>query len=120
MPRRTLKLLEDVLDAATFIVEITSNETVDSYSRNRMLRQAIERNFEIIGEAIGRLRDHDPDVLQSLSDSSRIVGFRNVLIHGYDIVEHIVVWETARDQLPILIAEVVALMSRLEGGVHSP
>jgi uncharacterized protein with HEPN domain len=87
MPRRTLKTLEDVRDAVAYILEITAGESQDSYSANRMLRQAVGRNFEIIGEAIRRLRDHDPATVKLLSGYSRIISFRNLLIHGYDLID---------------------------------
>ena len=54
------------------------------YLDNRMLRSAVERQFEIIGEALSQLAKIDPAVAARIPDLRRIVGFRNVLIHGYD------------------------------------
>lgn len=56
MPPKSLKTLENIRDAAEYIFEIAAQETLESYRKNRMLRQAVERNFEIIGEAVRRLR----------------------------------------------------------------
>ena len=56
---KTPKLLEDIRDATAFIRETVQGRTLDDYQRDRLLRQAIERNFEIIGEAIHRLTQHD-------------------------------------------------------------
>lgn len=50
MPPKSLKTLEDIRDAAEYIFEIAAQETLKSYRKNRMLRQAVERNFEIIGK----------------------------------------------------------------------
>jgi uncharacterized protein with HEPN domain len=60
MPPRAPQLLEDIRDAAAFIVEMTRGVTLERYAADRMLRQAVERNFEIIGEAVKRLSAADP------------------------------------------------------------
>ncbi len=49
-------------------------KTLDGYRRERLLRQAIERNFEIIGEAMNRLAQHDPDTAGRISKHRRIAG----------------------------------------------
>lgn len=91
---RGLKTLADIRDAAEFILAATADESEESYRQNRLLRQAVERNFEIIGEARCRLRDSDPELMQTISDAPRIIGFRNLLIHGYDLVNDETVWMT--------------------------
>jgi uncharacterized protein with HEPN domain len=60
MQPKTPTLLEDIRDAAAFILESVHGVTENEYQHNRMLRQSIERNFEIIGEAVRRLTQHDP------------------------------------------------------------
>jgi uncharacterized protein with HEPN domain len=57
------KLLEDVRDAAAFIREAVRGKTLHDYQHDRLLRQAIERNFAIIGEAMNRLTQHDQDTV---------------------------------------------------------
>lgn len=109
-PERTSKTLEDIRDAASFVVEITEGKTLGDYSGHRLLRQAVERNFEIIGEAVGRLLRNDPETAGRLSEHERIVAFRNVLIHGYDLVDDDLVWDTIRTKLPVLLAEVERLL----------
>jgi hypothetical protein len=61
MQPKTPKLLEDVRDAAAFIRDSVRGKTLDDYHGERLLRHAIERNFEIIGEAFKRIAQHDPD-----------------------------------------------------------
>ncbi|MBA2713103.1 MAG: DUF86 domain-containing protein [Rubrobacteraceae bacterium] len=109
-PERTPKTLEDIRDAASFILAVTEERTLKDYSENRLLRQAIERNFEIINEAMGRLARNDPDTVSRLSEHQRIVAFRNVLIHGYDLVDDDLVWETIRTKLPTLLSEAEELL----------
>ncbi len=77
---RTPKTLEDIRDAATFVLAVTEDKKLEDYAANRLLRQAIERNFEVIGEAVGRLARDDPDTASRLSEHRRIVAFRNILI----------------------------------------
>lgn len=109
-PDRTLKTLEDIRDAASFILEATREKTPRDYSEGRLLRQAVERNFEVIGEAVGRLVREDPATVERIGEHERIIAFRNVLIHGYDLVDDELVWDTIQDKVPILLAEVESLM----------
>jgi uncharacterized protein with HEPN domain len=113
MQPKTPKLLEDIRDAAVFIREATQGRTLDDYQRERLLRQAIERNFEIIGEAVNRLAQHDPGTARRISKQRQIVGFRNVLTHGYDLIDHRLVWSTIEEEVPVLLAEVEALLGGL-------
>ena len=112
MQLRTLKTLEDVRDAAAFILSATKDKAQTDYVRDRLLRQAVERNFEIIGEAIRRLRDHDPEVADALSESPRIIAFRNTLVHGYDLIDDALVWDVIERKLPTLLKEVKGLMKQ--------
>jgi len=111
MRPRSAKLLEDVRDAAEFIRESARGKTLAEYRGNRMLRQAVERNFEIIGEALKRLAAHDPETGAKIGDHRQIIAFRNVLIHGYDLVDHALVWSTIEAQVPALLADVEALLA---------
>jgi uncharacterized protein with HEPN domain len=108
---RSPKLLEDIRDAAAFIREVTQGRTLDDYRRDRLLRQAIERNFEIIGEAVRRLAQHDPPTAARIGDYGQIIAFRNVLIHGYDLVDHTLVWSTIENQVAPLLRTVETLLA---------
>lgn len=109
-PERTLRTLEQIKDSSSFVVSATEDKTLKDYSTDRLLRQAVERNLEIVGEAVGRLSRDDPDTVSRLSEHERIVAFRNVLIHGYDLVDDELVWETIQTKLPILLSEVDELL----------
>jgi uncharacterized protein with HEPN domain len=110
MQPKAPKLLEDIRDAAAFIGEAARGKGLADYERDRLLRQAIERNFEIIGEAMNRLAQHDPDTAARISKHRRIIDFRNLLIHGYDLIDHRLVWSTIDEEVPVLVAEVEALL----------
>ena len=84
------------------------------YSADPMRRAATERMFEIIGEAMVRLREADPATFARVPESHTIIGFRNRLIHGYDLVDHEVVWSIIRDSVPQLLRAVDALLQEPE------
>ena len=75
-----------------------------------MLRAAVEREFEIVGEALARLAKDDPDVASEITEFRRIVAFRNILIHGYAEVDHRLVWDVVENTPPALRREVSALL----------
>jgi len=73
-------------------------------------RRAVEREFEIIREALNRLDRLDPPTAARISELRRIVDFRNRIIHGYDTVDDAVVWGIVEKHLPPLVNEVVMLI----------
>lgn len=91
---------------------MTYGRTLAQYSGDRLLRQAVERNFEIIGEAVKRLARIDPTCAERIAQYPQIIAFRNILIHGYDLVDHALVWSTVQTQLPALLRDVQALLAQ--------
>jgi len=110
MHPKTLKHLDDIRDAAVFIEEVTSGKSLDDYRNDRVLRQVVERNFEIIGEAMNRLRRDDPQIAANVSDAGDIVAFRNALIHGYDVIDGVRDWRTVIDDVPRLGEQMASLL----------
>lgn len=113
MRPRSPKLLEDIRDAAAFVREATRGSAAERFRTDRLLRQAVERNFEIIGEAVRRLDREDPETVCRISNHRRIIAFRNVLSHGYDIVDPAIVWSAVQNDLGPLLEEVEALLATL-------
>jgi uncharacterized protein with HEPN domain len=111
MESKSLKLLVDIRDAVAFVRHVTSGKSLEDYRNDRLLRQAIERNFEIIGEAVGRLAKLDPATASQVSAYQQIISFRNVLIHGYDLIDDAQVWEVITHDLPLLDEEINALLA---------
>jgi uncharacterized protein with HEPN domain len=116
MQPKSVKLLEDILDAAVFIQQLTNGRTLDDYRTDRVIRQAVERNFEIIGEALRRLSKIDPSVSDQIGDHQQIIAFRNLLIHGYDIIDDAIVWRVINQDLPVLEQEVTNLLGEDDQG----
>ena len=78
------------------------------YQGDPMLRAATERQFEIIGEALNQLRKYSPQLAARVRDQEKIIGFRNVLIHGYAEIDDSVVWNAVCEKLPPLLADLDA------------
>jgi len=74
-----------------------------------MVQRAVEREFEIIGEALNRIKKVDPELLEHVSAYHRIIGFRNILAHGYDIIDEKLVWDAINKHLPVLVQEIKKL-----------
>lgn len=109
------KCLEDIRQAAELILRFTTGRSFAEYDGDVLLRSAVERQFEIIGEAVNRLSRIDSEAAESLPDTPRIVAFRNILIHGYDVVDNQVVWDVVHHNLAPLHAHVVALLDPSKG-----
>ena len=104
------KYLYDIQKAASLLDEFVAAKTFDDYQRDAMLRAAVEREFEIIGEAMTQLARVDEAVAARISQYKRIIAFRNVLIHEYVDVDDRLVWGVVETNLPTLIPEIDALL----------
>ncbi len=110
MRLETRKYLYDMQHAAALLREFTSNKTFADYERDAMLRAAVEREFEVIGEAMTQLARVDEGVATSIQGYQRIIAFRNVLIHGYADVDDRLVWDVLETSLPTLAREIDLLL----------
>ena len=107
----TRKNFVDVLQAAEEIQDFVRGMDFRAYRKNPVTQRAVERDFEIIGEALNRIKYTDNELLEKISEHHRIIGFRNILIHGYDIVDEAIVWQAVTKHLPLLINEVKEILS---------
>ena len=112
MDNRAKKLLFDVLVSGRSIREWCEGRSFSEYEGDRQFRRAVEREFEVIGEALNRLTQADPEAASRIGELHRIVSFRNRIVHGYDAVDDATVWGVAESHLPRLIAEVEALLRK--------
>lgn len=116
MDNRSKKLLFDVVSAGRSITEWCGGRTYLEYEDDRQLRRAVEREFEVIGEALNRLEQGDPETAARIEDLRRIVGFRNRIIHGYDTIDDATVWGVIEGRLPRLIEQASDLL--VQAGEH--
>ena len=114
MQRDPKSLLWDAHEAAEVIAAITAGRGFAEFDRDIVLRSAVERQFEIIGEALAQLARIDAAMAQKVPDLRQIIAFRNVLIHGYATVDPARVWRVIEDNLPLLRAALAALLAAPE------
>ncbi len=104
MPHDVQKLLVDIRTACEEIIQFTEDKSIDDFKKDRILQLALERQFEIIGEAIFRLDRIDHENLAiKIPEYQKIIGFRNVIAHGYDIIDYDVLWDFAKERVPKLL-----------------
>ena len=111
MDQETKAWLFDILNAIMEIDCFLKESPRDfiTFKNDIRTRRAIERNIEIIGEAINRVISKDPNV--SISNARKIVDTRNRIIHGYDSVSDEIIWGIVINHIPILQTEVKSLLS---------
>jgi len=120
MHPKSPKWLHDILEACEVIQSATRGQTLADYEGDRLLRSAVERNFEIIGEALNRIDRTDPATAGRIPEHAAIISFRNLLIHGYDYVEHSRVWKIIEADVPRLKGQVEQLLKGAESGEPKP
>ena len=113
--RSAAKYLWDAQRAAERIARFTAGRGFDDYLADDMLRAAVERQFEVIGEAFAGLRRADPALAVSIPDLPCIVAFRNILIHGYATVDDRLVWGVVERDLAGLQEAIARLLGEGQG-----
>jgi len=97
-------LLWDARNAATASADMTAGKTFKNFDGDIVLRSAVERQFEIVGEALRQLDRLDATLAARIPDLRQIVAFRNILIHGYALMDRARVWRAVEDHLPLRAA----------------
>ena len=106
-------LLADIDRAGADIERFTEGMNGVAYASDARTQAAVERKFEIIGEALNRLHQARPDLAQRIPRHRRIIDFRNLLIHGYASVSPERVWDYAENHLSELRCIIQALLVEL-------
>jgi uncharacterized protein with HEPN domain len=111
-PPEVRKYLFDIAEACSRIESFVAGKSFEDYAADALLRSGVERQFEIAGEALSRLLQIAPDLSSRVSDTRRIISFRNRLIHGYASVSDEIVWGVVeanlgklKDEVELLLAE---------------
>ena len=114
MDERILKWLYDIKIAIDEIDGYFENQEKDffQYRKNTMLKRAIERDLEIIGEAINRILKRDKTLENQISNAKAIIGLRNQVIHAYDNISDENIWSILINHLPKLSSEITNLIAQ--------
>ncbi|MCW2121074.1 DUF86 domain-containing protein [Flavobacterium sp. 7A] len=100
-------ILSSINEIESYYVE--TPKMFEIYQNDLRTKRAVERNIEIIGEAMSRILKQDPKI--EISNSRKIVDVRNRIIHGYDSVSDAVIWGIVIKNLPVLQIEVEKLLN---------
>lgn len=99
-----------MLSSCEFLLEFTNTKTVDDYINDRAFRSALERELQIIGEALIQLEKVAPAVAGEIPEYRNIIGFRHVLVHGYDGLDPMTVWNVVETKLEALAQKIKLLL----------
>jgi len=110
MDERIEKWLYDILFAIEEIESYFENreKIFTKFKQNMMLKRAVERNLEIIGEATNRILAQDPEI--EISNARQIVNLRNLVIHSYDSISDENIWAIVVNNIPKLKKEIQKLL----------
>ena len=103
------KILKFLLDIQSVIQEIETvktktNNNFIAFQSDIILQRAVERELEIIGEAIRKIIEIDPTI--NITSSKNIIGLRNIISHAYDSVEPEMIWGIIQNNIPVLSEEI--------------
>ncbi len=113
MQRDPRAFLWDVREAALAIRTFTMGMNASAFLANDMAQAAVERKFEVIGEALNQLAKSDAALALRIPELPQVVAFRNQLVHGYSTVRAITVWNVVEGSLPALLSKVDVLLAEL-------
>ena len=113
MDDRILKWLYDIKMSVDEINSYFEKEEKDffKYRNNLMLKRAVERNLEIIGEAINRIITRELSLNDKITNAKAIIGLRNQVIHAYDSISDEIIWSIIINHLPKLEVEISNLIA---------
>ena len=111
-PRDARVHLHDARAAAETVRDFIGGRTLEDYRSDLMLRSAVERQFEILGEALGRAIKVEPALQERVPALRGAIDFRNVIAHEYDRLADATIWDIACNELPALLADLEAELAR--------
>ena len=106
----TKKYLYDIKLASEKISRFVESKNYQDYETDDLLKSGVERQFEIMGEALNQLSKIDILTINKISNYQQIISFRNILIHGYADIDGRLVWNILESKLPTLLLEVKGLL----------
>lgn len=93
------KYIFDIKQAVSRLQQFTAGKLLEDYLVDELLQSAVERQFEIIGEAINKLSKVDSEAAASIPHFRKMISFRNILIHAYDRIDPRIVWGVIESDL---------------------
>jgi len=113
LTRKELKYLQDVIIAIEDLQKIIGEDKrFENFNNNKITRYAVERIFEIIGEAVRNFKTINKEI--DISNSKQIIGLRNRIIHAYDSIDYVSLWAIVINDIPKLKIEIDELIKKHE------
>ena len=112
MNLRTAKRLHDAKVAAERILTFTSGRTLEAFLADVYFQSAVERQFEVLAEALRGAENLSPELRDDFPELSQIIGLRNRIAHSYDNLDYTTLWETATDDIPALLPRIELVLDR--------
>jgi uncharacterized protein with HEPN domain len=110
MTNEVKKRLLDAVNACEAIAEFVAGKDFAAYENDRLLRSAVERQFEIIGEALNKAGAVETALAAQIPEFQRIIGLRHRLIHGYDNVDDEILWDVVQSKIAPLRAQLDTIL----------
>jgi uncharacterized protein with HEPN domain len=111
--------LWDARAAAEAVLRFARGKSFDDLLKDDLLRSAIERQLQIVGEALSQLARADAEIAGRIPLLRQIIAFRNILVHGYDSIDYENVWQVIQKDVPDLISTLSSLLGP-DGGAEEP
>ena len=102
--------LWDAREAAAAALRFVGGKSFDDLIEDELLRSGVERQVQIVGEALSQLAKTDPEIAGKIPHLRQIIAFRNILVHAYASIDHENVWRVVHGDLPGLILTLSALL----------
>jgi len=110
------RFLYDIQLACEALIEFTRDRSLDNYQDDLLLRSGVERQIEIIGEALNQASKIAPTLAEEINGFRQIINLRNVIIHGYASIENETIWGILQNDLPVLHEQVRKLLDEKNSG----
>ena len=109
------RMYADIVAAGEALESFVEGKSFGDYEASLLLRSAVERQLQIVGEALNQFLIHAPQFEFRFSNRRQIKGFCNVLVHEYGVVDNGVVWGILEQHLPVVLSEARVLLEELNG-----
>lgn len=113
MRRDPRAYLWDIQQGCVHVRAFLAEIEFDEYLASDLVRSAVERQLQNVGEALAQLSRADPQLAERVPEYRQLIAFRNVLVHGYAALDHLQVWRAIAESLPSLHAAVDALLTEV-------
>jgi len=110
------RFLYDIRLACEALIDFTRDRSLDNYQDDLLLRSGVERQIEIIGEALNQASKIDPTLAEEINGFRQIINLRNVIIHGYASIENETIWGILQNDLPVLHEQIRKLLDEKNSG----